>query len=78
MMITISRPDTFVMVEIAGYPPRLPVSITIGVSANIDGHEVESGEQKILIHSIVSDLVETIDAINPRDKDVISFQPTQQ
>ena len=78
MLITISRHDTFVMVEIAAYPPRLPVSITIGVSAKIDGHEVESGEQKILVLSIVSDLVETIDAINPLDKDVIRFQPTQQ
>ena len=30
MMITISRPDTFVMVEIAGYPASLPVINTNG------------------------------------------------
>ncbi|MFC1831144.1 hypothetical protein ACFL0S_03890 [Thermodesulfobacteriota bacterium] len=42
----------------------------------IDGHEVESGEKKLLVHSIVADLVTAIDIIPPRDKEVIDFHPT--
>ena len=57
LMITISRADGTVKVEILRFPPRLPVEFKLGGDIFIDGHEVESDEQKILVHSILSDLV---------------------
>ena len=78
MMITIAKADASVMVEIVSHSPRRLIEVKIGGSVRVDGHEVESGEMRILFYSIVSDLVEAIDVINPRDKDVISFHPTQQ
>ena len=76
MMITISRADASVMVEIVSLPPRLPVKIKVGGSVHVDGHEIESGEKKMLVHSIVSDLIAAIDVISTSDKGVIAFHPT--
>lgn len=78
MLITISRPDAFVIVEVVSSPPRLPVEVKLGGSVLVDGHEVESGEKKLLVQSIVADLITAIDIISPRDKEVIAFHPTQQ
>ena len=78
MMVTIERADSYVKVEILSFPPRLPVEIKLGGSVLVDGHEVETGEKKMLVHSIVSDLVSAIDVILPRDKQVIAFHPTEQ
>ena len=78
MLISISRADSSVTVEFVNYPPRLPVKIKLGGNVLIDGHEVTSGEEKLLVQSIVADLVTAIDIISPRDKEVIAFHPTQQ
>jgi hypothetical protein len=78
MLITISRPDVSVSVEVANSQSRLPVEVKLGGSVLIDGHEIESGEKKLLVQSIVVDLVTAIDIISPRDKEVIAFHPTQQ
>ena len=76
MLITISRGDSSIMVEIVNLQPRLPVGMRIGGCVRVDGHEIESGERKMLVHSIVSNLVLSIDIIPHRDKDVIAFHPT--
>ena len=78
MLITISRPDASVLVEIVSSPPRLPVEVKLGGSVLVEGHEVESGEKKLMVQSIVADLITAIDIISPRDKEVIAFHPTQQ
>ena len=49
-----------------------------GGHVRVDGHQIESGEKKILVHSIVADLVEAIDVISPSDKEVIAFHSTAQ
>lgn len=76
IIITISRADASVMVEIVNLPPRLTVEMKLGGSVRVDGHEIESSEKKMLVHSIVSDLVAAIDVISPSDKEVIAFLPT--
>mgnify|MGYP001823369708 CR=1 FL=1 len=78
MLITISQPDSSVLLEIVSSPPRLPVEVKLGGSVLVEGHEVESGEKKLMIQSIVADLITAIDIISPRDKEVIAFHPTQQ
>ena len=78
MLITISRPDAFVIVEVVSSPPRLPVEVKLGGSVLVDGQEIESSDKKLLVQSIVADLVTAIDIIAPRDKEVIAFHPTQQ
>ncbi len=54
------------------------MEIRIGGSVLISGHQVDSGEKKLLVHSIVADLVTAIDIISSRDKKVIAFHPTEQ
>ena len=76
MMITISRADASVIVEVVCSPPRLPVEMKLGGSVRVDGHDIESGEKKMFVHSIVTDLIEVIDVISPSDKEVIAFHPT--
>ena len=39
VMITISRAEASVTVEIVSFPPRLPVEIMLGGIVLIDGHE---------------------------------------
>ncbi|MFW2439885.1 MAG: hypothetical protein ACN4GR_10985 [Arenicellales bacterium] len=78
VMITIERADSYVKVEIVSLPPRLPVVIKPGGIVLVEGQGVESGEKKILVHSIVSDLIAAIDVISPRDKEFIAFHPTAQ
>ena len=78
MLITISRPDASVLVEVVSSPPRLQVEIKLGGRVLIDGHEVESGEKKLLVQSIVADLVTAIDIISSQDKMVIAIHTTQQ
>jgi hypothetical protein len=77
MLITISQAEAPVIMEVVGSPPRLPVEIRIDVSVLIDGHEVESSEKKLLVHSIVAELVTAINIISPRDKKFIAFHSTQ-
>ena len=76
LMVTISRANATVLVEVVNFPPRLPVEVNLGRSVSVDGYEIESGEKKILVHSIVSDLIAAIDVISPSDKEVIAFYPT--
>ena len=78
VMITIERVDSYVKVEIVSLPPRLAVEIKPGGIVLIDGQAVQSGEKKMLVYSIVSDLVAGIDDISPRDKEFIAFHPTVQ
>ena len=78
MLITISRPDASVLVEIVSSPPRLPVDVKLGGSVLVDGHEILSGEKKLLVQSIVADLVTAIDIISPHHKMVIAFHSAQQ
>lgn len=78
LLITISQAEASVTVEVASSPPRLPVEIRLGGSVLINGQEVESGEEKLLVQSIVADLVTAIDIISPRDKKVIAFHSLQQ
>lgn len=40
MMITISRADASVIVEVVSLPPRLPAEMKIGGYVRVDGHEV--------------------------------------
>ena len=78
MMITISRADPSVRLEIVSLPPRLTVEmkIKIGGQVLLDGHKIEFDEEKMLVHSIVSDLISAIDVISPSDKEVIAIHPT--
>ena len=76
MMITISQAGASIMIEVVSLPPRLPVEIRIGGCVRVDGHEIESGEKKMLVHSILSELVAAIDVISPGDKEVIAIHPT--
>ena len=78
MLISISREDASVITEVVSYPPRLPVEITLRGSVFVNGHEVESGEKKLLVHSIVNDFITAIDVISPHDKKVVAFHPTAQ
>ena len=78
MMSTIERVDYFVKVEIGSFPPRLAVESKPGGIVVVDGQGVYSGERKMLVYSIVSDLVAAIDVISPRDKEFIAFHPTVQ
>lgn len=78
VMITIERADSYVKIEIVSLPPRLPVVIKPGGIVLVGGQGVESGEKKMLVHSIVSDLIAAIDVISPRDKEFIAFHPTVQ
>lgn len=77
-MITIERVDSYVKVEIVSFPPRLLVEIKPDGIVLVGGQRVESGEKKMLVRSIVSDLVSAIDVILPGDKQVIAFHPTEQ
>ena len=76
MLITISRADASVIVEVVSLPPRRTVEMKVGGYVRVDGYEIESGEKKLLVHSIVSDLVAAIDVISPSDMEVIAFHPT--
>lgn len=76
IIITISRADASVMVEIVNLPPRLTVEMKLGGCVRVDSHEIESNEKKMLVHSILSDLVAAIDVISPHDKKVIAIHPT--
>ena len=81
VMITISLTDPSVMIELLAFPPKLPVVVKLGgpnfiESVLIDGHEVEA-DKKMLVHSIVSDLIMAFDVILPRDKEIIGYHPTQ-
>lgn len=76
VMITIERADSYVKVELVSLPPRLPVVIKPGGVVLVGGQGVESGEKKMLVHSIIPDLVLAIDVISPRDKEFIAFHPT--
>ncbi|MBT8362997.1 MAG: hypothetical protein HKP41_14490 [Desulfobacterales bacterium] len=78
MLITISQAEASLIVEVVSSSPRLPVEVILGGNVRIDGNEVESGEQKLLVHSIISDLIAAIDVISPRDKEVIGFHFTHQ
>ena len=75
MLITISQADASVIVEVVNLPPRLTVDVKLGGCVRVDGNEIESGEKKMLVHSIVSDLVAAIDVISPSDKEVSAFHP---
>ena len=78
MMITIERVDSYVKVEIVSIPPRLAVEIKPGGIVLVGGRRIKSGEKKMLVHYIVSDLVAAIGVISPRDKEFIAFHPAVQ
>ena len=78
MMITISKADASVLVEIVNSQANLPVEMKIGGCVRIDGQEIESDEKKMLVHSIINDLITAIDVISPHDQKVIAFHPTTQ
>ena len=54
------------------------VEIKPGGIVLVEGQVVELGEKKMLVHSIVSDLVAAIDVISLRDKEFIAIHPTVQ